>query len=96
MSFPTAATDVLPRFCARCSCPVIDTDAGYTHLDRSGALAGWVCPAPHTGLARPLPLRRITPIPRRRPSHRSPAPGDGPGPDDDLKDLVTHPAARAV
>lgn len=55
------------RTCSRCRSPVVDTDVGFTHIDQTGALAGWLCPTPHDGLAQPLPLRQITTIPRRLP-----------------------------
>lgn len=51
---------------------MVDTDdAGWTHTDRYGMLAGWLCPPPHMTLAsiepvRDKPRRQPTPIPSRR------------------------------
>jgi hypothetical protein len=34
----------------------VETDAGWTHIDEYGQLAGWLCPLPHMTLATsPLP-----------------------------------------
>ncbi len=59
--------------CENCGGPVVDTAVGFTHVDSSGALAGWLCPTPHLSLARPNPSRHPTPIPAT-PRHSRPEP----------------------
>jgi hypothetical protein len=43
----------LPNRCGECGGTVAQTEAGWTHVDRHGMHAGWLCPAPHMSLARP-------------------------------------------
>ncbi len=43
--------------CRVCGNQVVATDVGWTHVDRRGGYAGWVCPMPHMGLAEPRSVR---------------------------------------
>ena len=46
-----------PAICRGCGAGVVATEVGWTHVDRRGGYAGWLCAPPHMGLADPQPAR---------------------------------------
>ncbi|MGH3660871.1 MAG: hypothetical protein ACRDT8_22560 [Micromonosporaceae bacterium] len=70
-----------PLRCGGCGHPIINTDAGLSHVESSEVGFGWLCPPPHMTIARPAsephstadPLTAPLPAtPRKRPT---PIPG---------------------
>jgi hypothetical protein len=59
--------------CRHCRCGIVHTDVGWTHVDRSGHLAGWICPLPHMTLAEPQEESTRQTRHPKRPQHVSSA-----------------------
>jgi hypothetical protein len=59
--------------CVTCSGAIVDTEAGWTHVDACGRLAGWLCPMPHITLAGPAPAEPPARVPAApEPAHEPP------------------------